>query len=89
MKVKWEFENLRMNKNVYLGDFEMVKILAHAGLFQTLVDSGCECLDPIPLNASQSRLFLSSGGCVRDTRPRLIKLAINKWSLGFNILDEK
>ena len=32
LKVKWEFENLRMNKNVYLWDFEMVKILVHAGL---------------------------------------------------------
>ena len=69
--------------------FEMVTILVHlcmdwivhAGLFHTLDDSGCACLDPIPLNASQSRLFLfflSSRACIGDTRPRLIKFAINK-----------
>ena len=42
-------ENLRMNINVYLLDFELVKILAQAGLFYALVDNGCECLDPNPV----------------------------------------
>ena len=51
--------------------FEMVTILIHLRkdwivLFHPLVDSDCACLDPIPQNASQSRLFLSSKDCVRD-----------------------
>ena len=82
-------ENLRMNKNVYLWDFEMVKILAQAGLFHALVDNGCTCLDlnpvkckPIPYFSFFFLLVL----CVGDTRPRLIKFDIDKWSLGLNIL---
>ena len=69
--------------------FEMVTILVHlctgwivhAGLFHTLDDSGCACLDPNPVKCKPNpsfSFFLSTGGCVGDTRPRLIKLAINK-----------
>ena len=67
----------------------MVKILVHlflgcmvyAGLFHALVDSVCACLDPNPVKCKpipSFSIFLSSGGCVGDTRPRLIKFAINK-----------
>ena len=58
-------ENLRMNINVYLLDFELVKILAQAGLFTRSLIMVARALIQILQYESQSRLFLSSSALFR------------------------
>ena len=99
LKVKWECENLRMNKKCIFMRFWNGEDLGSSLLglypfrsFHALVDSGCACLDPNPVKCKpipSFSFFFLQVHCVGDTRPRLIKFAINKLSLGLNILDEK